>query len=89
MKIEFNNEDITNKDMEISNECQDSFTLVPRGAKSAKCEESFGYLNVSNSFSVLEIEPCLDSFDGKNVDENDDFYNPVITKAHKKNFATY
>ena len=33
---------------------------------------------------MLEIEPCLDSFDGKNVDENHNFDYPVITKAHKK-----
>ena len=48
-----------------SGSCQNSFTPVSRGAKPAKCNESNVYFNVSNRFTILEIEPCMESFDVK------------------------
>ena len=67
-----------------SSSCQNSFTPVSRGAKPAKCNESNVYLNVSNRFTILEIEPCMESFHVKNVKEHQSLDKPLISKAIKK-----
>ena len=67
-----------------SGSCQNSFTPVSRGAKPAKCNESNVYFNVSNKFTILEIEPCMESFDVKNDNEHQSFEKPLISKAIKK-----
>ena len=46
-----------------SSSCKNSFNLVSRGAKPTKCNQSNIFLNVSNRFTILEIEPCMESFD--------------------------
>ena len=53
-----------------SGSCQNSFTPVSQGAKPAKCNESNVYFNVSNRFTILEIEPCMESFDVKHDNEH-------------------
>ena len=67
-----------------SSYCQNVFNLVSRGAKPTKCKASNTYLNVSNRFTTLEIEPCIDSFDGHKSDENRSSTNPAISKILKK-----
>ena len=67
-----------------SSYCQNVFNLVSRGAKPTKCNESNRHLNISNRFTILEIEPCMESFDGQNVDEHQSFEKPDISKAIKK-----
>ena len=67
--------------------CQGYFTLVSRGAKPAKLNElneSITDLNVSNRFTMLEIEPCLDSFDCENVYEDQSLDKPATIKTHKR-----
>ena len=67
-----------------SSSCKNSFNLVSRGAKPTKCNESNRHLNISNRFTILEIEPCMESFDGNIFDEHQSFEKPDISKAIKK-----
>ena len=76
--------DLNNSETNNSSSSQNDFTLVSRGAKPGKCHESFKYLNVSNRFTTLEIEPCIESFDGHKSDENRSSTNPAISKILKK-----
>ena len=75
---------LENYETDNSSSCQNVFKLVARGAKPTKCNENNIYLNVSNRYTILEIEPCMESFDGQNFDEHQSFEKPVISKAIKK-----
>ena len=79
---------LENSETNNSSLCQNIFNLASRGAKPTTCNENNIYLNVSNRFTILEIEPCMESFDGQNVDEHLSFEKPFIKKTIKKKKKT-
>ena len=91
------NQDMNYKDLNSTNEhevpilknydTKECFTPVSRGAKPAKwneLKENLAYLNVSNRFTMLEIEPCLESYDCENFYEDHTIINTHKKKHNKK-----
>ena len=82
-------DDDINQDVPILKkyDTKECFTPVSRGAKPAKwneLKENLAYLNVSNRFTMLEIEPCLESYDCENFYEDHTIINTHKKKHNKK-----
>ena len=78
-------QNLKNSDTKKLTLSQEYFAIVSKGAKPSKLKERIRYLNVSNRFTMLEIEPCFDYFDDENFDEDESFKKPAnINKCIKK-----